>query len=58
MNVEDLHRFLRDDRGQSTTEFILLVSLISVPLFILIDRFMRVFLEKYISGIVNKFTSG
>ncbi len=56
--MEDLRQFFKDDRGQSTTEFILLVSLISVPLFILIDRFMRVFLEEYISGIVNKFTSG
>ena len=50
--------YILDETGQSTTEFILLVSLISVPIYFGARGFMDIFLRRFITAIVESLTKG
>lgn len=55
-----LQRFRRKRRqkGQATTEFVLLVSLVSIPVYIAVRAMMRVVLHDFIVTLINRFTQG
>lgn len=44
--------------GQATTEFVLLVSLIAVPIWILLRGLMQLVLRDFIVNLVTRFTQG
>ncbi|HVT03478.1 MAG TPA: hypothetical protein VHL58_08925 [Thermoanaerobaculia bacterium] len=50
--------YLLDDSGQSLTEYILIIGLISVPIFALFKVLMQNFLKEFISRVINSFTRG
>lgn len=45
-------------RGQATTEFVLLVSLISIPLYLAVRAVMQTVLKDFITTLINRFTQG
>ena len=53
-----MRAYLSDEAGQSTTEFILLVSLISVPIYFGARGFMDIFLRRFVTAIVESLTKG
>lgn len=44
--------------GQATTEFVLLVALVAVPVWVLIRALMQVVLRDFIVTLINRFTQG
>jgi hypothetical protein len=44
--------------GQATTEFVLLVSLVSIPLFLALKKLMQVVLHDFITTLIAGFTQG
>ena len=59
-----LRRFWRSRRaarrmsGQATTEFVLLVSLISIPIYVAVRKLMQVVLRDFITTLIERFTQG
>lgn len=45
-------------RGQATTEFVLLVSLVSIPIYLALRWLMQVVLRDYITSLIERFTQG
>lgn len=50
--------FFADDSGQSTTEYILVIGLISVPIFAAFKLLMNFFLKQFIASVIKSFTQG
>lgn len=48
----------RRTSGQATTEFVLLVSLVSIPLYIAVRILMQVVLRDFITSLISRFTQG
>jgi len=48
----------RRQSGQATTEFVLLVSLVSIPLFLALKAMMQVVLHDFIMSLIARFTQG
>jgi Flp pilus assembly pilin Flp len=44
--------------GQATTEFVLLVALVAVPMWVLIRALMQVVLKDFIVTLISRFTQG
>ena len=53
-----LRRYLRDERGQAATEYILVIGLISVPLYVAFKVAFELFLEDFIAALIGSFTRG
>ena len=51
-------RFLADQSGQSATEYILIIGLISVPIWVLFKLVLQKFLSGFITNLINSFTRG
>ena len=50
--------YLRDERGQAATEYILVIGLISIPLYIAFKLAFDLFLKDFISAVIGSFTRG
>jgi len=50
--------YLRDERGQAATEYILVIGLISIPLYIAFKVAFELFLKDFISAVIGSFTRG
>lgn len=48
--------FVSDESGQSTTEFVLLIGLFSIPTFILVRKFMDLFVGRFLTAMVESLT--
>jgi len=48
----------RRQYGQATTEFVLLVALVSVPLWVALTKLMNVVLRDFIVTLISRFTQG
>ncbi len=44
--------------GQATTEFVLLVSLVSIPIYLALRALMQVVLRDFIVTLIKRFTQG
>ncbi len=44
--------------GQATTEFVLLVSLVSIPLYLALRLLMQTVLRDFITALIDHFTQG
>lgn len=53
-----LRSYLRDERGQAATEYILVIGLISVPLYLAFKAAFELFLEDFIAAVIGSFTRG
>jgi Flp pilus assembly pilin Flp len=51
-------RFLADESGQSATEYILIIGLISVPMWVVFKLVLQKFLSGFITNLINAFTKG
>lgn len=51
-------RRVRAQAGQSTTEFVLLVSLVAVPLWLLLRELLRVVFRDFVLALITRFTQG
>jgi len=47
--------YLEDESGQSTTEVVLLIAFMSLPLYILVRTWLDTFMVDYIESIIKKF---
>ena len=45
-------------RGQATTEFVLLVALVAVPLWLAVRALLQVVLRDFIVTLIERFTQG
>lgn len=50
--------YLRDERGQAATEYILVIGLISIPLYIAFKMAFDMFLRDFIAAVIGSFTRG
>jgi Flp pilus assembly pilin Flp len=50
--------FLRDESGQAATEYVLVIGLISIPIFVAFETLIKKFLQEFIASVINTFTRG
>jgi Flp pilus assembly pilin Flp len=50
--------FWRNDEGQAATEYILIVGLISLPIYLAVKLLFEFFVERFITAVVTSFTRG
>lgn len=53
-----LRRLLADESGQAATEYILIIGLISIPIYAAFELVFKQFLEDFIAAIIGSFTRG
>jgi hypothetical protein len=53
-----VRRRRRREAGQATTEFVLLVSLVSIPVYLAVRAMMQVVLHDFIVALITRFTQG
>jgi Flp pilus assembly pilin Flp len=53
-----LGKYLRDERGQAATEYILLIGLISIPIYLAFKLAFEIFLKDFIAAVIGSFTRG
>ncbi len=58
MRNTHVQKFLRDESGQAMTEYILLIGLISIPIWIAFRLLLIRFLNVFISSVVSSFSRG
>jgi hypothetical protein len=51
-------QLLSDDRAQAVTEYILIIGLISAPIWVVFKLVFEKFLSDFITNIINSFTKG
>jgi Flp pilus assembly pilin Flp len=56
--VKTIHRYFRDERGQAATEYILIIGLISLPIYVAFKVAMEMFLHDFIASVIGTFTRG
>ena len=50
--------YLRNQRGQAATEYILVIGLISLPIYLAFKVAMEMFLRDFIAAIIGSFARG
>lgn len=53
-----LRTFLADESGQSTTEYVLIIGLISIPIWLAFNVVLKEFLHDFIAALIGSFTRG
>lgn len=48
--------YLRDESGQSTTEFILIIGLISVPIYVIFEKVFIRFFSQFVTSLISSLT--
>jgi Flp pilus assembly pilin Flp len=56
--MRTVRAYFRDERGQAATEYILIIGLISIPLYLAFKFAFDMFLRDFISAIIGSFTRG
>lgn len=56
--MRTIRAYCRDERGQAATEYILIIGLISIPLYIAFKFAFDMFLRDFISALIGSFTRG
>ncbi len=56
--VRTLRQYLRDESGQAATEYILVIGLISLPIYVAFKVVFDMFLHDFITAIIGSFTRG
>jgi Flp pilus assembly pilin Flp len=51
-------RFLADERGQAASEYVLVIGIISIPLFVAFEYLFKKFLHDFIAAVITSFTRG
>jgi Flp pilus assembly pilin Flp len=51
-------RFLADERGQAATEYVLVIGLISIPIYVAFQYLFKKFLHDFIAAVITTFTRG
>lgn len=51
-------RFLADERGQAASEYVLVIGLISIPIFVAFQIVFKKFLHDFIAAVITNFTRG
>jgi hypothetical protein len=49
---------MRSERGQSTMEYVLLLALMSIPISLMMLKFLQYFIRVVLAAIVGDFTEG
>ncbi len=47
-----------DERGQAASEYVLVIGLISIPLFIAFQALFKKFIHDFIAAVITNFTRG
>ena len=50
--------FLEDESGQSATEYILIIGLVTIPIYAVFKLMLEKFLNIFISNVMSSFTRG
>lgn len=50
--------FLVDESGQSTTEYVLLIAMITIPIYAALKALMVKFIGAYVKALIQAFTRG
>ena len=50
--------FPADERGQAATEYVLVIGLISIPLYLAFKLVFEIFLHDFIAAVITNFTRG
>jgi Flp pilus assembly pilin Flp len=53
-----IREYVSDNRGQAATEYILVIGLISIPLYVAMKAVFDMFLKDFISAVIGSFTRG
>jgi len=53
-----LGEFLFDESGQSTTEYILLIAMISIPIYAALKKMMEKLIGGFVKALIQAFTRG
>lgn len=48
----------RSESGQATTEFVLLVALVAIPIWLAVRALMQVVVRDFIVALIERFTQG
>jgi Flp pilus assembly pilin Flp len=56
--MQRFRQYLRDERGQAATEYILIIGLISLPLYVAFKAMFDLFLHDFIAAVIGSFTRG
>lgn len=51
-------RFWSDEGGQAATEYVLVIGLISIPLYVAFQYLFKKFLHDFIAAVITTFTRG
>lgn len=51
-------QYLRDESGQSTTEYILIIAMISIPIYVAFKKLFEILLRDFIAALIESFTRG
>jgi Flp pilus assembly pilin Flp len=49
---------LADEKGQAATEYVLVIGLISIPLYLAFEILFKKFLHDFIAAVITNFTRG
>lgn len=50
--------FASDSRGQAATEYILVIAMISIPLYVAVKFAFELFIEDMLTALIRSFTRG
>lgn len=50
--------FLADESGQSTTEYILIIAMISIPIYAALKKMMEKLIGGFVKALIQAFTKG
>jgi Flp pilus assembly pilin Flp len=54
----EAQRFLADEHGQAATEYVLVIGLISIPIYVAFQYLFKKFLHDFIAAVITTFTRG
>ncbi len=56
--MRETGRSVRDEKGQAATEYILIIGLISIPMYLVFKAAFELFLNDFIAAVIGSFTRG
>ena len=56
--LESLREFVVDESGQSTTEYVLIIAMITIPIYAALKEMMKKLIGNFMATLIQKFTIG